>query len=679
MATKRLLAGSRSFVTLFDSGSLGAQTDRDLLECFQADPGPIGQEAFRILVERHGPMVLGLCRSLVRDQHEAEDAFQATFLVLVRKAASIDRRDTLGPWLYGVAAKVARRARNRLIDRRKREVPVAPDIPGRDCRAPDRLSAEGIVHEEIARLPDSFRKPLVLCCLQGLSYDLAAQQLGVNHATLRGRLERARKRLHSRLQRRGLPVLVGAGSSASLFAAPPPLPCSLVEATVQFSMQWSRLTGLLGGLTVVPQSIAALAQGVVQSMFLQTIRVSAAALLAVGAIGTFVVAQQGKGQPTGAAAPAAIARDGQDEPIKPQDEKIVDQPGAVTYVDYEEKEVLLSITKRMGARPQMKLSIRDAREKQLHLHTPKGIIEITSVDERTSKARIIKTTNANNPIRVGDIAFSPFWSPVGPTRFALLGKIDLNRDGNDDRNELKRLIQEGGGVIDFDLPPPEIDKESGKLTARIDWYVTDDRPALRDFPQQPNAVPPNTEAGFTDRVRAAVREARLSGIRPMPIAKLLAYLGLDENAKPVERPASGGPAAQAAKTPLPDANARIRQRLEMIVGADFPEVASLETLLKTIKKITTDDTYSGIPIYVDPAGIKDVKLTMESQVVEIPGQQPIRTVLSDSLRPLGLMYDVRDGFLMVSSRTAILEHRVEEIDRKLDRVIEMLGRLEQKN
>ncbi len=414
-------------------------------------------------------------------------------------------------------------------------------------------------------------------------------------------------------------------------------------------------------------------------MFLQTIRASAAALLTVAAIGTVVVAQQGKGQPTGAAAPAAIARDRQDEPIKPQDEKIVDQPSAVTYVDYEAKEVLLSITKGMGARPQMKLSIRDAHEKQGTLPTPKGIIELTSVDERSSKARIIKTTNAINPIQVGDIAFSPLWSPNGPTRFALLGKIDLNRDGNDDRNELKRLIQEAGGVIDFDLPAPEIDKQSGTLTPRIDWYVTDDRPPLRDLVQRPNGVTPAKEAGFTDRVRAAVREARLSGIRPMPIAKLVAYLGLDENAKAAERPASNGPAAQAAKDPLPDANARIRQRLDMVVGADFPKVASIETLLKTIKKITADETYSGIPIFVDPAGITDAKVTMASEVVDIPGQQPIRIVLSDSLRSLGLMYDVRDGFLMISSRTAILEHRVEEIDRKLDRVIEMLGRLEQKN
>ncbi len=619
MSTKRLLPGFRSFVTLFDSGSLGSQSDRDLLECFQTDPGPIGQEAFRILVERHGPMVLGLCRSVVRDQHEAEDAFQATFLVLVRKAASIERRDTLGPWLHGVAAKVARRARHRLNDRRKHEVPVAPDIPGRDLAAVDDGRSERLVHEEIARLPDSFRKPLVLCCLQGLSYDLAAQQLGVNPSTLRGRLERARKRLHSRLQRRGIPVHAGGPSIASLPVSLPPLPCPLIEATVQFSLKWSRLTGLLGGGTVVPQSIAALAQGVVQSMFLQTIRVSAAALLAIGAIGTVVVAQQRTGRVAEDADPAIAGR-AQEDSIKRTKKRTPDQPdGNVTAVD--EKRLLITRS--------------DSFE---YSRDPKG--------------------------------GSPFASRDVPPRFALIGKMDIDRDGSDDRKELKGMIQGAGGVVDFDLPPPDSGKETGKISPKLDWYVIDERLPLRESGQQ--AVGPLLpDAKFSERVRAAVKEARLNGIRPMTIGKLLAYLEQDPNAKPA--------AAKAAPIPRPDATARVRQKLDMVVGADFPKTASLETLLKTIKKITTDATYPGIPIYVDPAGIKDVKLTMEAQVTEIVGDQPIRNVLSDSLRPLGLMYDVRDGFLMISSRTAILEHRVEEIDHKLDRVIEMLGRLEQKN
>jgi RNA polymerase sigma factor (sigma-70 family) len=486
MVMKRALAGSRSLVTLFDSGSLGTRSDRDLLECFQADSGAIGQEAFRVLVERHGPMVLGLCRSLVRDQHEAEDAFQATFLVLVRKAASIQRRDTLGPWIYGVAAKVARRARRRLSLRRNREVPVIPDIPGRDLARPDGVSTEQLVHEEIARLPESCRRPLILCCLQGLSYDLAALQLGVNQSTLRGRLERARKRLSARLRERGAGSLVCGTTLESVRAKLAPLPSTLIESTVQFSLRWSRVTGLLGGGAVVPESISALAQGVIQSMVFQTIRVSAVALLAAGAIGTVVVAQQGKERAAQGGGSAAIVA------IGPQAE---------------------------GA------------------------------------------GSAQSPANA-----------------------------------------QGRGRTEVFDPKVQADKT-----------VYQDKSA---------------------------------------------QIG------------------QRLGTVYQDKNAQIRQRLDTVKLADFPQVAKLETLLKHIKQVTTDANYSGIPIYVDPVGLSDAKLTVASELREIPNQQPIRIVLEYALRPVGLSYQVRDGFLMISSRTAILENRVEEIDRKLDHLIEMLGGLQ---
>ena len=200
MAAKQIKASSRSLVTLFNAGRLAALGDRELIECFQSESGAVAQDAFRILVERHGPMVLGLCRTLVRDQHEAEDAFQATFLVLVRKAASIERRDTVAPWLYGVASRVARRARTRLLRRQKREIALSAEIPTRDREIVSEARTEQLLHEEISRLPEAFRRPLILCCLEGLSYDRAAQALGLKEPTLRGRLERARKRLATRLR-----------------------------------------------------------------------------------------------------------------------------------------------------------------------------------------------------------------------------------------------------------------------------------------------------------------------------------------------------------------------------------------------------------------------------------------------------------------------------------------------
>jgi RNA polymerase sigma factor (sigma-70 family) len=212
----------------------------------------------RILVQRHGPMVLGLCRSLLRDPHDAEDAFQATFLVLVRRADSILNRATLGPWLCGVTYRVARRARARSIRRRRHEVAVVDEPAGPSGADRDWTSTEVAIQEEIARLPESFRAPLVLCCLEGLSYDLAARRLGVSEPTLRGRLHRARKRLAARLRGRGIlaPVVARLTEPARLNV--PSLPASLVESTIQLASRWSSVSGLLVGADAVPVSIAAL-------------------------------------------------------------------------------------------------------------------------------------------------------------------------------------------------------------------------------------------------------------------------------------------------------------------------------------------------------------------------------------------------------------------------------------
>jgi hypothetical protein len=209
-------------------------------------------------------------------------------------------------------------------------------------------------------------------------------------------------------------------------------------------------------------------------------------------------------------------------------ENILDRPdGYVTYVDYETHEVIVSINRRMGARPQMKMTIFDARSPGIPTEKPKGSIELTSVGEMTSTARIIKTDSRIDPIRIGDIVYSPSWSPNQPTRFALVGKMDVNRDSRDDREELKRMIHESGGVVDFDLPPIDLGKETGALSPRIDWYVIDDRPPFRDVFAKQSDASVASQAKLDKRVGEVIKEARLNGIRPMTIGKLLAYLGYD--------------------------------------------------------------------------------------------------------------------------------------------------------
>jgi RNA polymerase sigma factor (sigma-70 family) len=439
--------------TLLTMGTLGDLSDGELLDHFRRNPETTGQEAFRILVGRHGAMVLGVCRSLVRDPHEAEDAFQATFLVLVRRAESIRQRETIAPWLYGVACRVARRARIRSARRRKQEVTAEVEVASRDDASVEVSGTDQTLQEEIRRLPESLRAPLILCCLEGQSYDLAARRLGLRESTLRGRLHRARKRLESRLRRRGVLAPVVARLVESEKIVLPSLPSSLVEATTQFALRWSTLSGLLVGAEAVPGSIAALAQGVINAMLIQTVKICGlATILTVGVIGTAVVGQQGK---TGAHPPASATSAG--------------------------------------------------------------------------------------------------------------------------------------------APPSQ------------------------------NTAAPN------------------AGNREIPIA---------------------------TKTE------QILRKLDQNIELELPNVVPIDQFLKAIKRATTDATFSGIPIYVDPMGLQEVKNDLNTRV-EYYKSGRLGLVIRQTLRQADLSYVVKDGFLMISSRADITDQRLDELDRKLDRLLRMMERLDQ--
>jgi hypothetical protein len=222
----------------------------------------------------------------------------------------------------------------------------------------------------------------------------------------------------------------------------------------------------------------------------------------------------------------AIIREKQD--ILDKNENVLDKPdGYITFVDPDRHEVQVNINRRQGARPQMKMTVFDAASPGVPTEKPKGNIQLIQVGDQYSIAHIDKVVNEIHPIRVGDIVYSPAWSPEEPMRFALIGKIDVNRDGKDDRQDLKRLIEEAGGIVDYDLPPPNYGKESGKLTARISWYVTDDRMPLRQLFEKRTDAAVAEQAQFDKKRGLAIKEARAEGIRPMELGRLLAYLGYE--------------------------------------------------------------------------------------------------------------------------------------------------------
>jgi RNA polymerase sigma factor (sigma-70 family) len=184
----------REIQTLFGAGSAAGLTDGQLLERFADRRGEGSEAAFSALMQRHGPMVLRVCREALRDTHAAEDAFQATFLVLARRAGAIRKTESVGPWLYGVALRVAScarasEARRRARDRRGARMDAAynDDL--------DRRDDGPAIHEEIGRLPEKYRAAVVLCYLEGLTHEQAARQLGWPVGTVRTRLSWAREKL----------------------------------------------------------------------------------------------------------------------------------------------------------------------------------------------------------------------------------------------------------------------------------------------------------------------------------------------------------------------------------------------------------------------------------------------------------------------------------------------------
>ena len=278
-------AGFRSIRVLFTEGTVGGLTDRELLERFNARDGDGAESAFAGLVERHGPMVLRVCRTLLRDAHLAEDAFQATFLILALKAGSIRGRDSLTSWLYSVAYNVAATARSSAARRRSHELRAAQRKSLAFTEdAPDDLGL--VIHAELDRIPERYRAVIVLCCLDGLTQDQAAQQLGWPLGTVQSRLARGRQRLRDRLARRGLtPADAGLILPLSSKAAQSALPATLASSTVRLGLTIGAARVLAMGS--VPVAVEKLVRRVVRTMLAnKVLTTGAAALLAAAMIAT---------------------------------------------------------------------------------------------------------------------------------------------------------------------------------------------------------------------------------------------------------------------------------------------------------------------------------------------------------------------------------------------------------
>ncbi|MGE3819911.1 MAG: sigma-70 family RNA polymerase sigma factor [Isosphaeraceae bacterium] len=256
------LSPSSRIESLWRLGAVGGLGDGPLLDRFLSGDPAAAAVAFEVIVNRHGPMVLGLCQRTLGNVHDAEDAAQAAFLVLARRARGVRQREDLAPWLHGVARKIARRARADAAKRRRREVPLVAEPSAPD----DRAGLWADLHDALDRLPDRERTPVILCHLEGLSQDEAAARLGWPLRTLQRRLTEGRARLRDRLSRGGVTAPM---ATAFLNQAPP-----VVEPASAWSLATARAAvGFAKTRTpTLTSSAASLARGVLKTMFWNELR-----------------------------------------------------------------------------------------------------------------------------------------------------------------------------------------------------------------------------------------------------------------------------------------------------------------------------------------------------------------------------------------------------------------------
>jgi RNA polymerase sigma factor (sigma-70 family) len=234
--------------------------------------------AFAELVRRHGPMVLGVCRRVLGNAHDAEDAFQATFLILARKAAGAVRYRSVGGWLHAVAYHVALRERKRTARRKQHERQVGRVAPRETISDLDRRELCQVLDEELQRLPEKYRTPLVLCYLETRSNEEAARVLACPITTLAWRLGRGRELLRGRLLRRGLVLPAAAVEAAVVEQASAALPAALAAAVVKGAVVFTEGSAAASG---VSPGAAALAEGVLMSMSLAKLKFAVAIALTV--------------------------------------------------------------------------------------------------------------------------------------------------------------------------------------------------------------------------------------------------------------------------------------------------------------------------------------------------------------------------------------------------------------
>ncbi len=421
--TRAPLGAILQYLRKLTASPADGETDRHLVKRFAAARD---EAAFAAILRRHGGMVLGVCRRALVDSHEAEDAFQATFLVFVGKAGSLRRPELLGNWLYGTAQRVAAKARVGAARRRIKEVPLIDGPAPASEVSLEKLELHGELYEAIGRLPEKYRAPVILCYLEGKTYTEAARVLGWAEGTVSGRLSRARDILRRRLERTAEPF--SAGLLAPLASATlPNQPASSLTAAVMLAASDRSLAG------AVSLRAAALAKGVLKEMFWSKMKLALAVILMLGVTGAGVVTIGYGKAPTPDVKPTAP---------EPAAAKVV-----LKAVDLDDVASILHIYKQSGKvhfpapikKAGLKVAFYKAGKLMKQLAVDGGLMDVSAIAEKVEAAQFF--------LQIAELDYLPLGGGnKGSCRMQLNLQLDTDRVGG------------GGGVgSTHDIPKGDFD------------------------------------------------------------------------------------------------------------------------------------------------------------------------------------------------------------------------------
>ncbi len=630
---------------LFANGTATGLSEEQLLDRFTIERDG---SAFEALLDRHGPMVLGVCRQFLRDPNDVDDAFQATFLVLVRKAASLRRKDLLGNWLYGVACRVALRSRSVGI-RRQTTVALSERLEGLPCAGGSRFSEpvsetvlrdeeRPLVHEEVNRLPRKYRTPIVLCYFEGLTHDQAAARLGWPVGTVKGRLSRARDLLRTRLSRRGVSVastalaahLAGSELKASV-------PASLTSLTLNAAL-WvaARHGAAITASSAVSLPVASLTEGVLHTMILSQIKsIVIPFLVAAGVLttGASVVALQG--------GVGSSSRPRQNRPNDPHAAASTNAPilragGVCTRSGG-------GPTRSPDSRRPAKINVGSGQ-----LNDPESY--------HTWSLRLLEAEKRETPENSPPIAACE-GHLQRMTRMLQSGEVlaKAGRQSSYDLARWKYFAKEAERMLEEAKGAATMRRHAGPYDGRNDGRMSGASmmrgamgsmgAATGNIVAQP-AEKPSTAAAATNPGQAQPQPKPQGGDLGGGFGGGFDSSGTDEQIARLRIARMSAALSRLDKNPK---NIAVIKKLEEPMALHFPTATPLEEILNHVKEATKGSDGKRLSIYVDPLALQEAEKTLESPVVIDLEDVPLRLSLRLVLKQLGLAYCVREGVVMIST------------------------------